>query len=322
MTEGTPFSAIVGAGSAKIRVALAVAVALLFVVIVPLVFATRPYFLNVLTNASILALVSLGVWVTFSIGRINISQGAFAMIGGYTTAILETRYGVTFWICLPLSAITAAFAGTLIGIPVLRLKGVYFAMISLSLTEAVRLLFLNGGDFTQGATGITNIPRPFGVSGAVGFYLISAGLLVLGMLTVWRLSTSRIGAVFRSLRQNEDLAASVGINVARYRLIAFALSSALGGMGGAFYATFQQNIYPATYSVNDLINFMLYCFFGGLNYVFGPVIGAFLLIISFEILQSAQKYQTLIYGVLMIAVMLWLPNGLLSLNMRWLRNRS
>ena len=322
MTEGTAFTTIVGASSTKTKLALAVAAAFLVVVIVPLVFATRPYFLNVLTNASILAFVSLGVWVTFSIGRINIAQGAFAMIGGYTTAILETRYGVSFWICLPLSAVTAALAGILIGLPILRLKGVYFAMISLSLTEAVRLLFLNGGDFTRGATGITNIPRPFGINSPVGFYLISAVLLVLGMLTVWRLSTSRIGAVFRSLRQNEDLAASVGIDVARYRLIAFALSSALGGMGGAFYAAFQQNIYPATYSVTDSINFMLYCFLGGLNYVFGPLVGSFLLIIAFEVLHGAQQYQSLIYGVIMIVLMLWLPNGILSVKIPGMRANS
>jgi branched-chain amino acid transport system permease protein len=319
VTEKT-FTAIFGAAPAKSKLALAVGAAFLSMVIIPVVFANRPYFLNVLTNASILAFVSLGVWVTFSIGRINIAQGAFAMIGGYTTAILATRYGVSFWICLPLSAMTAALAGTLIGIPILRLKGVYFAMITLSLTEAVRLLFLNGGDFTQGATGIINIPRPFGVSGPVGFYLISAVLLALGMLAVWRLSTSRIGAVFRSLRQNEDLAASVGIDVERYRLIAFAVSCALGGIGGSFYAAFQQNIYPATYSVNDSINFMLYCFLGGLSYVFGPVVGAFLLIISFEVLHSAQQYQTLMYGVLMIVVMLWLPNGILSVKFIWRRS--
>jgi branched-chain amino acid transport system permease protein len=285
-------------------------------VLVPLILQDQPYYLNVLTNASVLAFISLGVWVTFSIGRINIAQGAFAMIGGYTTAILSTRYGLSFWLCLPLSALVAAGIGTLIGWPILRLRGVYFAMITLSLTEAVRLAFLNGGEFTQGATGIVNIPRPAGIDSPVAFYELAVVLLLLGLLAIWRLSTSRIGWVFRSLRLNEELASSIGIDIARYRVLAFAFSCALGGIGGAFFAAFHQNIYPASYSVVDSVNFMLYCFLGGLDYVLGPVVGAFLLVIGFEVLHELQEYQSLMYGILMIAVILWLPNGILSLRSR------
>ncbi len=299
--------------SPRTRAIAAVAGVVVALVLVPLLLRERPYFLNVLTNASILAFISLGVWVTFSIGRINIAQGAFAMIGGYTTAILSTRYGIPFWICLPVSGLVAAAAGALVGWPILRLKGVYFAMITLSLTEAVRLAFLNGGEFTRGATGIVNIPRPEGIDSPLGFYLLAASLLLLGLFAVRRLWTCRIGWVFRALRQNEDLAASIGIDVARYRVLAFAICSAFGGMGGAFFAAFHQNIYPASYGVVDSVNFMLYCFLGGLDYVLGPVVGAFLLVIGFELLQEFQQYQTLMYGALMIALMLWLPNGVLSL---------
>jgi len=289
---------------------------LAYLVGVPLLLADQPYWLNVLTNASMLSFASLGVWVTFAIGRINIAQGAFAMIGGYTTAILATRYGLPFWLYLPLSGLVAAAVGTAIGIPILRLRGVYFAMITLSLTEAVRLAFLNGGDLTKGATGIVNIPRPAGIDGPVAFYVLAASLLLLGLLAVWRLATSRLGWVFRSLRQNEELASSIGIDIARYRVIAFAFACAMGGIAGGFFAVAQQNIYPATYTVQDSVNFMLYCFLGGLDFVLGPVVGAFLLSISFELLGSLQQYQALLYGGLMVAVMLFLPNGILSLTFR------
>jgi branched-chain amino acid transport system permease protein len=301
---------------------------------VPVLFANAPYYLSVLTNAAMLSFISLGVWITFFIGRINIAQGAFALIGGYVTAILSTSLGVSFWLCLPASGLVAAAFGAIIGWPVLRLKGVYFAMVTLSMTEAARLLALNGGAITHGATGIVDIPRPgairlFGMtlvpafSGAdpLPFYLLACALLSLGLVGVWRLSTCRLGAVFRSLRQNEDLAASIGINVARYRVMAFAVCCFMGGVGGAFFAASQQNIYPATYTVADSINFMLYCFLGGLSYVFGPVVGAFGLVIAFELLQAAQQYQALAYGVLMIVFMLWLPNGILSLDLRALARR-
>jgi branched-chain amino acid transport system permease protein len=305
------------------------ALAVILLVVIPIALGRSPYFITVLTNAAVLAFISLGVWITFSIGRMNLAQGAFALVGGYVTAILSTRYGVSFWICLPLSGLASALLGALVGWPVLRLKGVYFAMITLSLTEAIRLAALNGGAITNGATGIVSIPRPgaialFGITivpefnGAdpLPFYFLASALLLLGIVCVWRLSTSRLGWVFRSLRQNEDLATSIGINVAKYRVIAFAICCFMGGIGGAFFAAYHQNIYPATYTIADSVNFMLYCFLGGLGYILGPVVGAFLLVIAFELLHAVQDYQTLIYGILMIACMLWLPNGILSLAVR------
>jgi branched-chain amino acid transport system permease protein len=310
----------------KLRFAALVAILL---VAVPIVLGRSPYYITVLTNAAVLAFISLGVWITFSIGRMNLAQGAFALVGGYVTAILSTRYGVSFWLCLPLSGLASAVLGALVGWPVLRLKGVYFAMITLSLTEAVRLLALNGGAITNGATGIVNIPRPgtigfsqltivpeFNGADPLPFYFLASALLLLGIVGTWRLSTSRLGWVFRSLRQNEDLATSIGINVAKYRVIAFSICCFMGGIGGAFFAAYHQNIYPATYTIADSVNFMLYCFLGGLGYILGPVVGAFLLVLAFELLHAVQDYQTLIYGILMIACMLWLPNGILSLAVR------
>src|SRR6202045_4770212 len=180
------------------------AFALMMFVVIPIVFGRSPYFITVLTNAAVLSFISLGVWITFSIGRMNLAQGAFALVGGYTTAILATRCAVSFWISMPLSGFAAAILGALIGWPVLRLRGVYFAMITLSLTEAIRLLALNGGDVTKGATGIVNIPRPGAISifgltvisafaGAdpLPYYYLACTLLVLGLFGVWRLSTSR-----------------------------------------------------------------------------------------------------------------------------------
>jgi branched-chain amino acid transport system permease protein len=302
---------------------------------VPLTLGKSPYFITVLTNAAVLSFISLGVWVTFSIGRMNLAQGAFALVGGYVTAILATRYGISFWICMPLSGLVSAGLGALIGWPVLRLKGVYFAMTTLSLTEAIRLLALNGGDVTKGATGIVNIPPPgaisilglrvvpqFSSANPMPYYFLASAMLALGLIAVWRLSTSRLGWVFRSLRQNEDLATSIGINIAKYRVMAFSVCCFMAGIGGAFFVAFQQNIYPSTYTVADSVNFLLYCFLGGLDYLFGPVVGAFLLVISFELLHAVQDYQALIYGALMIFCMLWLPNGILSLGLRPLAERQ
>jgi branched-chain amino acid transport system permease protein len=281
---------------------------------VPVLFANQNYWLNVLTNACLLSFASLGVWVTFSIGRVNIAQGAFAMIGGYTTAILSVFYHASFWICLPLSGVAAALVGVIVGWPILRLRGVYFAMVTLSLTEVCRLFFLN----TQ-IGGITGVPFPNGVKSMFDFYVFAASLLVVGVIAVWRLSASRIGQIFHAIRGNEELAESVGINVPAYRVLAFGFCSAMGGIAGGCFASLQQNIFPGTYTVADSINFMLYCFLGGLAFFLGPIVGAFTLVIAFELLGDIQQYQALLYGVLMIVVMIFLPNGILSLG--WRRGR-
>ncbi len=296
-----------------------------YLFVLPLYFQSDNYTLSVLINSALLSVASLGVWVTFSIGRINISQGAFCMIGGYVTAILMKDYNFSFWIAICLSGIFSALVGVLLGVPLLRLKGVYFAMITLSLTETVRLVMLNSTWITKGASGITEIPRPqsieiggitilsdFGGS-LVFLYYISAIILIVATLCTWRLATCRIGAIFSSLRQNEELATSLGINVASYRVMAFSFCCFLGGIAGSVFAVFQQNIFPSSYTVNDSVFYMLYCFLGGLDFILGPIIGAFILTVGFEYLQALQEYQTVIYGVLMIAMMLFLPNGVLTL---------
>ena len=298
-------------GATLIRFA-GVAIALL--VVVPVALWREPYWLGVATNVCMLSVGSLGVWAIFAIGRVDLAQGAFAMLGGYATAILSTRFGLSFWICLPLSIGVSAAIGAIIGLAIMPLRGVYFSMITLSLGEAMRLAVLNGGDATNGARGFVDLPRESGLASPLAFYCLAAGLLSLSLLAVWRIATSRIGDVFRAMRQSEDLASSLGVDVARYRIIAFAFACGLGGCCGSFFAQFQQNIFPATYSIADSINFLLYCFLGGLEFVLGPVVGAALLGVAFELLNALQAYQALLYGALMIALMLFLPNGLMSLS--------
>lgn len=307
---------------------LGLALALLaYLVLLPWLFAGKPYYLGILTTASGLSVVAAGVWLTFYIGRIHIGQGAFALIGGYTCALLMTRLGWSFWVSLPLAGIVSAVASVLIGYPILRLRGVYFAMITLSLTETARLSAQSLASVTGGAKGVLGIPVPsavevFGitlipdfasVNTHLAFYYLAAVLLLVTFFAMYRLVHSRIGHLFYSLQQNEELAASIGVNIARLRVLAFAISSFLAGIGGGFFVSMQQSVYPNSFQVQDSIYFMLYCFLGGLGYVLGPIVGTFVLFLSFEMLQGLNEYQPLLYSLIMIALMLFLPNGLLSI---------
>jgi len=282
-----------------------------------------------LTSVALLSIASAGVWLTFYIGRINIGQGAYALMGGYVSAMLVVHYGVSFWLTLPLAGLFCAFASILIGLPILRLRGVYFAMVTLVLTEVARLLAL-ALPITNGAKGMVNIPLPGGISifGLTilpdfatlanprrAFYLIAVVLMVLCFAGLHRLVHSRIGKLCQSLQQNEELASSIGVNIAYLRVIAYAVSSFLGGLGGAMFVAISQSIYPSSFTVADSVNFMLNCFLGGLGYVFGPMIGTFVLYFGWDFLFQTGEFQLLIFSAVLIALMLFLPNGLLSLRL-------
>jgi len=322
----------------RTRNILAVAVFLLVVLIgVPwLIEATgRLDLYYTLTSVALLSIASAGVWVTFYIGRINIGQGAFALMGGYVSAILVVQYGVSFWLTLPLAGLFCAAASVLIGLPILRLRGVYFAMITLVLTEVARLLAL-ALPITNGAKGMVSIPLPGGISifgltilpdfatlanPRPAFYLVSVVLMVLCFAGLYRLVHSRIGKLCQSLQQNEELASSIGVNIAYLRVIAYAISSFLGGLGGAMFVAISQSIYPSSFTVTDSVNFMLNCFLGGLGYVFGPMIGTFVLYFGWDFLFETGEFQLLIFSSVLIALMLFLPNGLLSFRLFGKRQR-
>lgn len=290
-------------------------------------------FYYTLTSVALLSVASAGVWLTFYIGRINIGQGAFALIGAYVSAILVTKAGISFWYSLPLAGLFAGLVAILIGLPILRLKGVYFAMITLVLTEVVRLAAL-ALPITNGAKGIVSIPLPselsiFGITiipdfstienPKLAFYYTACALMVICFAAMYRIVNSRLGQLCRSMQQNEELAASVGVNIAYLRVIVFAISSFLGGVGGAMFGAIAQSVYPSSFVVKDSIDFMLNCFLGGLGYVFGPMLGTMTLYFGWDLLFELGKYQLLVYSSVLILLILVLPNGLLSIRLNRFR---
>jgi branched-chain amino acid transport system permease protein len=220
-----------------------------------------------------------------------------------------------------------AALAVLIGLPILRLRGVYFAMVTLVLTEVGRLAAL-ALPFTNGAKGITSIPLPgelsvmgltlipdFGTlaNPKLGFYFMAVTMMALAYAVLWRIVNSRLGHLCRSLQQNEELAASIGVNTAYLRVLAYAISSFFGGIAGASFVAISQSLYPSSFQVTDSVNFMLNCFLGGLGFVLGPMLGTLLLYFGWDLLFATGRFQLLIYSSLMIVLMLVLPNGVLSL---------
>ena len=310
------------------KLGLALFLLAVFVLVPVMIAATgRKDLYYTLTSVALLSIGSAGVWLTFYIGRINIGQGAYALMGGYVSAILMTKAGLSFWATLPLGGLFCALISVGIGVPILRLRGVYFAMVTLVLTEVARLTAL-ALSVTNGAKGITSIPLPGALSiGGItvipdfatmanpkqAFYLLAVTMMVASYAILWRIVNSRLGHLCRSLQQNEELAASIGVNTAYLRVLVYAISSFFGGIAGVVFVAISQSIYPSSFVVTDSVNFMLYCFVGGLSYVAGPMVGTLLLYFGWDLLTVAKDYQMLIYSSAMIALMLVLPNGVLSL---------
>ena len=280
-----------------------------------------------LTSVALLAIASAGVWLTFYIGRINIGQGAFALIGAYVSAILVVKADWSFWISLPAAGLFSAVVAILIGLPILRLRGVYFAMITLVLTQVVTLTAL-ALPITNGARGISNIPLPSGISvfgipilpdfaamenTKLAFYYAACIIMLATYAALYRLVNSRLGHLCRSMQQNEELASSIGVNISYIRIVIFAISSFFGGLGGAMFGSIAQSVYPSSFQVADSVNFMLNCFLGGLGYVFGPMLGTLVLYFGWDLLFEFGKYQMLIYSTILIVIIRFLPNGLLSI---------
>lgn len=317
--------------TAKQLIGVAIFLAVLFIGIPAMISITGRWdFYFTLTSVALLSIASGGVWLMFYIGRIHIGQGAFALIGAYVSAIIVTKAALSFWISLPIAGLIAAIIGVLIGLPILRLRGVYFAMITLVLTQVATLTAL-ALPITNGARGISSIPLPGGVSifgltiipdfsamesTKLAFYYTACILMVISFAAMYRLVNTRLGHLCRSMQQNEELASSIGVNIAYIRIIIFAIASFFGGIGGAMFGSIAQSVYPSTFIVADSINFMLNTFLGGLGYVFGPMLGTFVLYFGWDLLFEFGRYQLLIYSTAMILLIRFLPNGLLSLSFK------
>jgi branched-chain amino acid transport system permease protein len=228
---------------------------------------------------------------------------------------------------LPIAGLFCAVLSVFIGLPILRLRGVYFAMVTLVLTEVMRLVAL-ALPVTQGAKGITSMPLPgelsvFGITlipdfatlenPKIAFYWMAITIMIIAYAVLWRIVNSRLGHLCRSLQQNEELSASIGVNTAYLRVLAYSISSFFGGIAGASFVSIAQSIYPSSFQVTDSVNFMLNCFLGGLGFVFGPMLGTLILYFGWDLLFTTGQYQLLIYSTLLIMLMLALPNGVLSL---------
>jgi branched-chain amino acid transport system permease protein len=270
-----------------------------------------------------MSIAAIGLNLTLGYaGQISLAQAAFVGIGAYVTAYLTTR-GWPFWSTYLIGAVACFAIGWLLGYPALRVQHHYLAFVTLAFTTLVYLVFRNEEWLTGGIYGITNIPRPsvLGLSTEPGriFYYFCLAHLALVSLAAWWLIRSPWGRAFVAVRENPVRALSLGVDTRRYTLMAFALGAALGGISGALYAPLVQYIDPSPFALGLSLNLLLMVVVGGSGYFFGPYLGAIVAVLLPEWLRFTEGYYLMAYAVLVIALMVFCPAGLLGLLERFLK---
>ena len=267
-------------------------------------------------------------------GLLDLGYVAFYAVGAYSYALLAQYFGLSFWICLPLAGILAAFWGIILGFPVLRLRGDYLAIVTLAFGEVIRVVLLNWYDFTGGPDGISRIPRPsfFGIEFSRGeggfadtfgleyssihriiflYYLILALALLTNFVTL-RMRKLPVGRAWEALREDEIACRSLGINTRNVKLSAFALGAMFGGFAGSFFATRQGFISPESFTFIESAIILAIVVLGGLGSQKGVVFASLVMIGGFEVFRQLAEYRMLVFGGVMVLIMVWRPRGLVS----------
>jgi branched-chain amino acid transport system permease protein len=308
---------------------------LLFALCAPILFYSNRYYLDL--GIMVLTYVMLGWGLNIVVGLaglLDLGYVAFYAVGAYSYALMAQHTGLSFWVCLPVAGLLAAFWGVLLGFPVLRLRGDYLAIVTLAFGEIIRLVLINWQSFTGGPNGISSIPRPsfFGLPFTAGddgfaatfglefdpthrvvflYYVILVLALVTNLVTV-RLRRLPIGRAWEALREDEIACRSLGINTTNTKLTAFAIGAMFGGFAGAFFATRQGFISPESFVFAESALILAIVVLGGMGSQVGVAIAALVMIGAFELFRELAEARMLVFGAAMVGIMVLRPRGLVA----------
>lgn len=273
---------------------------------------TVKYYLHL----SILALI----WVVVAQGQnliqgftgyVSIVQAGFMGIGAYSSTLIGLHFQWPLWATMALAPLITAVFALATGYPSLRVKGHYFAIVTLAFNLIIVIVLINYSELTKGEAGISNIPKPWRGDRESFYYLalaLAASLTLLAAL----IARSRVGEILLAIRQNEDLVAAMGIAAWKYKLFAFVISAMYAGLGGALYAHFQGFINPEIFGVAQSLDAILAVILGGSGTIAGPAIGAFLVVFLPELLRFADSFRLILYGLILVLATIFMPIGIVG----------
>jgi branched-chain amino acid transport system permease protein len=260
-------------------------------------------------------ILGISIYFTLYTGLLSLANAGFMAVGAYLSAVLTIHAGAPFLISLLGGALAAALIGLLLGLPVLRLRDVYLAIATLGFGEIIRIIAVNFDKFSGlnllgGAQGLAGVPK------LTAPWQLLVTLLILIVILI-QLPRSRTGRALAAIRRDESVAATMGIDVTRYKVLAFVLGAFVAGLAGGFSAHLTRFVGPNDYGFNMAVNILAYAVLGGTLHWSGVLLGAFILTILPESLRFMKEYRGVVNGAILVLVILYLPHGLV--NPRWFR---
>jgi branched-chain amino acid transport system permease protein len=293
--------------------------ALVAFAVLPTFLKTYGVYLMTLFCVYLMATMGLNLTVGYA-GQMSLGQAAFFGIGAYHAAILLTL-GWPFFVVLPIAAVACFALGLALGFPALRVQHHYLAFATLGFNVLVYLVMRNEEKLTGGTFGIANIPRPslpgFSLDKPLPYFYFTFAATIVLALALWWLLRSPWGRAFAALRDNPIRAESLGVNITAYTLLAFAIGAACAGIGGVYFATLVNFVEPAPFHVTASLTMLLAVIVGGSGRFFGPMLGTVVVVLLPEWLRFMQNWYLAVFGFAVVALMIWLPGGLLSIPERF-----
>jgi branched-chain amino acid transport system permease protein len=274
----------------------------------------RVFQAGVVASTSIIALGL--IFVTGIAGQVSLAQAAFSAIGGYGCAVLASRFDISPWFGIPLSAAIAGVLGYVLGLATLRLGGHYLALVTLALTAIVQVILVQWETITGGALGLSVTPLRFfakELTSAVALFYVVVPAAFLMFLFAANLLESRIGRAWSALRQSEAAAEILGINIVRYKSLAFALSAVLGALGGGLQALQTTFLDPQLYGIVESVLLVAIVVIGGFRSIWGAVFGSIIFVLVPELLGRVQAYKGLVFAILLLLIIVLFPGGVAGL---------
>ncbi len=282
------------------------------------------YLLDLILINVILA-VGLNIVKGFA-GQVTVGHVAMMAIGAYTSAVLTTKFGLPFWLALPGAMLVTAAAGAIVGIPSFRLEGAYLALATLGLAESVRI-FISATDYLGASVGYSDIPPPslFGtpLDSFHSYYFVVMPLAVAGVYFSTCMLRSNIGRAFKALREDPLAAAASGINVRKYKSLAFIISALYAGCAGSLAAHMSPGfLHPNSYTLVEMVTVLLMVILGGIGHIWGGIIGAIIVTIIYDLTREYYQYQLLLFGMVIVLTVMFMPTGIGGIIDRYLVNRG
>ena len=301
---------------------LGIGALLVAVLCLPLVVKV-PYFLHLTILALIWVILAQGQnLIQGFTGYVSIAQAGFMGVGAYCSTLLSVKLGWSVWLTLAIAPLFTGALAVLVGYPSLRVKGHYFAIVTLAYNMVIFTILFTFSALTGGEAGIPNVPRPpdvsigglvLGFGGRAGYYYLVLCAAALATLLCALILRSRVGRVLVAIRQNETLAEAIGVSTWRYKLFAFVASAGLAGLAGALYAHFTGFLNPDPFGVDQSLNAILAVILGGSGTLTGPIVGAFAVVFLPEYLRVAETYRLVAYGLILVVATIFMPRGLVPL---------